>query len=115
MILLRPKMYSMKIKDSEDSIKRAKGISKSLVVNMKHKLYKQAYRNKNITSVNMTILKSDLHTVKTHTFKKRALSAWEDKRCWLSHNTSLPHGHPDTHIPPPKRLKLTPPQSGDVL
>ena len=35
MVLLRPKMYSMKLKD--DTIKRAKGISKSIVKSMKHK------------------------------------------------------------------------------
>ena len=48
MILLRPKMYSMKLKNEENSIKRAKGISRSLVKNMEHKAYKRAYRNKNI-------------------------------------------------------------------
>ena len=115
MILLRPKMYSMKLKECADSIKRAKGISKSIVHKMKHRSYKKAYKNKTITFVNMTILKSQVHTVKTYTFKKRALSAWEDKRCWIGHNTSLPHGHPDTNIPPPKRIKLTLPHSGDVL
>ena len=114
MILLRPKMYSMKYKDSKDSIKRAKGISKCIVKNLKHRTYRRAFKNKNITYVNMTILKSNHHNVKTHTFNKRALSAWEDKRCWLSHNTSLPHGHPDTNIPPPKKMKLTLPTSGDI-
>ena len=91
-----------------------KGISKSIVVNMKHRAYKMAYINKNITLVNMTILKSKTHEVKNHTFRKRALSAWEDKRCWIGHNISLPHGHPDTNISPPKRIKLTLPHSGDV-
>ena len=111
MVLLRPKMYSMKLKDV--SIKRAKGISKSIVKSMKHKQYYLAYENKKITYVNMTILKSQQHTIQTHQFKKRALSAFEDKRCWTSHNISFPHGHPETGIPPPKRLKLS--SSGDAL
>lgn len=115
MILLRPKMYSMKLKNSDDSIKRAKGISKSIVKNMKHDMYRRAFKNKAITYVNMTILKSNTHEVKTHTFRKRALSAWEDKRCWTSHNISLPHGHFNTGIPPPKKIKLAIPTSGDVL
>ena len=115
MILLRPKMYSIKLKDKDDSIKRAKGISKCLVKRMKHKQYHLAYKNKCITYVNMTILKSNQHTVTTHKFKKRALSAFEDKRCWTSYNISFPHGHPDTGIPPPKRIKHSPPASGDVL
>ena len=114
MVLLRPKMYSMKFKGVDDSIKRAKGISKSLVKQMKHKQYYLAYKNKKITYVNMVILKSNLHTVTTHNFKKRALSSFEDKRCWTSHNISLPHGHPQTNVPPPKKIKLLPPSSGDV-
>ena len=114
MVLLRPKMYSMKYKGVDNSIKRAKGISKSIVRNMQHRQYYEAYANKVITYVNMTILKSSQHTVITHRFKKRALSAFEDKRCWITHNTSLPHGHPQTNVPPPKRIKLSLPSSGDV-
>ena len=113
-ILLRSKMYSMKPKDSSDSIKRAKGISKSIVVNMKHRVDKKAFKNKCVKFVNMTILKSKTHEVKTRTFRKRALSLWEDKRCWIGHNISLPHGHPDTNISLTKRIKLTLPHSGDV-
>ena len=45
MVLLRPKMYSIKLKDQEDSIKRAKGISKSIVKHMKHRQYYLAYKN----------------------------------------------------------------------
>ena len=115
MVLLRPKMYSMKYKGVDDSIKRAKGISKCIVRNLSHEQYYLAYRNKRITYANMTILKSNQHTVTTHSFRKRALSAFEDKRCWVSHNTSLPHGHPQTNIPPPKRIKLSLPSSGDML
>ena len=59
MILLRPKMYSIKLKNDEE-IKRGKGISKSVVQNLRHKDYKKAFKNKKITYVNMTILKSKL-------------------------------------------------------
>ena len=104
----------MKHKGVDDSIKRAKGISKCIVKNLSHRQYYKAYKNKKITYVNMTILESNQHTVTTHRFKKRALSAFEDKRCWTSHNTSLPHGHPQINIPPPKRIKLSLPSSGDV-
>ena len=108
-------MYSIKYKDSNESIKRAKGISKSIVKNMKHREYKKAFLNKRVSHINMTILKSQSHEVTTHTFRKRALSAWEDKRCWISSNISLPHGHHETDIPPPKKQKLSIPPSGDVL
>ena len=114
MILLRPKMYSMKYKDTDTSIKRAKGISKHLVKNMRHDRFKEVYEEKKISHVQMTIIRSQQHTVQTTTFNKRALSAWEDKRCWLNENFSLPHGHMDCPVPMPKRRRVQVPESGDV-
>ena len=114
MILLRPKMYSMKYKDTDTSIKRAKGISRHIVRDMKHKTYREAFEEKKTTHVQMTILRSKQHTIKTTTFNKRALSAWEDKRCWLTENESLPHGHVDSPVPMPKRRRVMLPVSGDV-
>jgi len=115
MILLRPKMYSMKYRDSDTSIKRAKGISKHIVQNtLRHETYKEAFEEKKTTRVQMTILKSTQHTIQTTTFTKRALSAFEDKRCWVSENESLPHGHVDCPIPTPKRRRVMLPESGDV-
>ena len=115
MILLRPKMYSMKFADEPSSIKRAKGISRSIVSQMSHQDYRNAYDHKTETHVNMTILRSKLHTINTITFRKRALSAWEDKRVWLSANESLPHGHVDSPVPPRKRCRVSLPPSGDVV
>ena len=115
MILLRPKMYSMKYKDNDDSIKRAKGISRCIVKDMKHKAYREALDATACNShVTMTILKSSLHSVQTFTFRKRGLSSWEDKRCWLDSNYSLPHGHYNTGVPPPKRPRIQVPPTGDV-
>ena len=114
MILLRPKMYSMKYKDSDTSIKRAKGISKHIVQKMKHDVYREAFEEKKTTFVQMTILRSKQHTIQTTTFNKRALSAFEDKRCWLNENESLPHGHVDSPVPMPKRRRVVLPASGDV-
>jgi hypothetical protein len=119
MILLRPKMYSMKYQNSDQAIKRAKGISKHIVNNMKHTRYVEAFEEKKITRVQMTILRSILrskqHTIQTTTFNKRALSAWEDKRLWLSENESLPYGHVDSGMPAPKRRRVAVPEFGDVV
>ena len=115
MILLRPKMYSMKYKDTDACIKRAKGISRHLVKNMRHITYKKAFLEKKTTHVQMTILRSKQHMIQTTTFNKRALSAWEDKRCWLSENVSLPHGHVKSPVPMPKRRRVELPMSGDVV
>ena len=113
-ILLRPKMYSIKLKDSDDNINRAKGISKCIVRNLRHETYQEVYEEAKETSVEMTILKSIQHTVHTVTFRKRALSCFDDKRCWLTHNESLPHGHVDSPVPPPKRRRIMLPARGDV-
>ena len=114
MILLRPKMYSMKYKDTNTSIKRAKGISKHIVKSMQHDIYREAFEEKKTTSVQMTILRSKQHTIQTTTFNKRALSAWEDKRLWLNENESLPHGHVDSPVTMSKRRRIVMPESGDV-
>ena len=114
MILLRPKMYSMKFKDTDQSIKRAKGISKYIVKNMKHHFYREAFEEKKTTRVQMTIIRSKQHTLQTTTFTKRALSAWEDKRVWVNENESLPHGHIDSPVPMAKRRRVMLPPSGDV-
>ena len=115
MILLKPKMYSIKIEDHNDEIKRAKGVSKTIVRNLRHENYKQVYKSFAETSVQMTILKSVEHRIHTFTFNKRALSCWEDKRCWLAANRSLPHGHVDSPVPPAKRRRVAVPPSGDVV
>ena len=60
------------------------------------------------------IIRSKCPQVSTTTFTKRALFAWEDKRCWQSHYKSLPLGHPDTQVPPLKRRKLNIPPCGNV-
>ena len=112
-IMLRPKMYSIKL-HSGDEIKRAKGISKCIVYKTKHEEYQKVLDTMQTSMVNMTILKSTGHQVSTTTFRKRALSAWEDKRCWTSFSQSYPHGHPSTGLPLPKRPRLTLPVSGDV-
>ena len=115
MILLRPKMYSMKYKDKDTSIKRAKGISKHIVHSMRHSLYREAFEEKKTTRVQMTILRSQQHTIQTTTFTKRALNAWEDKRVWVSDNDSFPHGHVDSPVPMPKRRRVVLPVRGDVV
>ena len=115
MILLRPKMYSMKYLGEESSIKRAKGISRHLVASTSHETYREVFVRQEETSYQMTILRSKLHSIETVTFRKRGLSAWEDKRCWLDANSSLPHGSSLSDEVPAKRRRVFPtPLSGDV-
>lgn len=114
MILLRPKMYSMKFLGGEQSIKRAKGIARHLVSSTSHKAYRDAFLQQSETRYQITAIRSRLHTVETITFRKRGLSAWEDKRCWLDDNSSVPHGSYLSGLPPKRRRVFPVPISGDV-
>lgn len=114
MILLRPKMYSIKVKGEGQEIKRAKGIGKSIVKNLRHEAYQEAYHEHKESLIEMTILKSTSHTVQTYTFQKRGLSCWEDKRVWLSANFSLPHGNVDSPVLKTNSVHVLPPTEGDV-
>ena len=115
MILLRPKMYSMKFLGEATAIKRAKGISRHLVASTSHETYREVFLEAKETEYQMTILRSALHTINTVTFRKRGLSSWEDKRCWLNANSSLPHGSSLSELVPAKRRRVFPtPVSGDV-
>jgi hypothetical protein len=115
MILLRPKMYSCKYLGRDAAIKRAKGISRHLVEATPHSTYREAFSSMTETSYEMTIFQSRLHTIETITFRKRGLSAWEDKRCWLEANSSVPHGSYHSGLPPPKRRRFALPPSGDIV
>ena len=115
MILLRPKMYSMEYdEDSLASINRAKGISRSVVKGYLPSDYLSAYEESKEIWCNMTVLRSRSHTIQTITLNKRGLSCWEDKRCWLSPNESVPYGHYSSGVPQTKRRRLEMPQYGDV-
>ena len=114
MILLRPKMYSMKYLEHDGGIKRAKGISRHLVASTSHETYREAFLSCREINYDMTILRSKLHTIQTVTFRKRGLSAWEDKRCWLDANSSVPHGSCLSGLPPKRRRVFPTPASGDV-
>ena len=85
-----------------------------MVASTSHDTYRQTFLAQNETSYQMTILRSQLHTVETVTFRKRGLSAWEDKRCWLDANSSVPHGSCLSPLPLKRRRVHIPPTSGDV-
>ena len=120
-IHLRPKMYSMLFADQDPTttgqIKRAKGIVKALVKTFNHQLYQDAFHHKIESYVEMVFLQSKQHTMQTKKTRKRGLSAWDDKRCWLAENESLPYGSSlSTHTwsIPVKRMCIELPISGDI-
>ena len=112
MVLLKPKMYSIKIDKQESGIHRAKGIKRTAVKKFTHEMYKEIFLNETEIAVNYKNLVCKNHVVSTNTINKRALSFWEDKRAWQSNNYSLPYGHYKTQCSdedvsiPNKRRKL---------
>lgn len=92
-VLLRPKAYSMQYVDGEEN-KRAKGVRRATVkMCMKHKHYRKAYKKQKVLSFQQRRIASKLHHMQTLSYKKRSLSFFDDKRCWLSLNKSVPFGH----------------------
>ena len=66
-----------------------------------HDDYRNAYEQWNIKRVNQRNIQSTHHQLRTVNMTKVALSAFEDKRYWLSANYSVPYGHykcTDNHI-----------------
>ena len=113
-ILLKPKMYSMKYLNDDKSVKRAKGIQKAIVSSFDHVDYQNIYYSSMQSVETMTLIQSRKHQLSTVNIKKRGLSLWEDKRCWLEKNYSLPYGHHSLSLPPPSKRTRLLPKCGDV-
>ena len=91
-LCLCPKMYSFIKVDGEVS-NRAKGVKKSKKDTLRHDNYREVYETRKSVSVNQTFLRSQHHVMRTVSMTKQALSVWEDKRCWINQNESIPYGH----------------------
>ena len=92
-VLLKPKCYSMET-IARKVAKRAKGVKRATVKKkITHKDYYQAYKEKKHIYHTQMRIGSKKHNLTTTTFTKKSLSSFEDKRCWLKSNFSLPYGH----------------------
>ena len=76
---LNSKMYSL-IVASDEKIKKAKGINKNTVKNIRHKEYVDIFFNRNIIRHKMKRIKSKLHRIETYDVCKIYLSCFGDKR-----------------------------------
>lgn len=107
-VLLRPKAYSMLCINDSGSKKRAKGVRRATVREMRHSEYVDAYQNQVVLYKNQRRIASNKHHVSTIEYNKISLSFYEDKRYWLDINESLPFGHFSLNsIRPVKLLKGT--------
>ena len=76
---LNSKMYSL-IVASDEKIKKAKGVNKNTVKNIRYKKYVDIFFNRNIMRHKMKRIKSKLHRIETYDVCKINLSCFGDKR-----------------------------------
>ena len=90
---LRSKMYST-LFSSGLECKKAKGIVKSVVQNLKHNKYKKILESGKQMHSNMTVIRSHKHKLYTENINKISLSAYDDKRYLLNDGiSSHAYGH----------------------
>ena len=78
-------------------MKKAKGVKKPTIKNeIKHKDFKDCYLHQKEYFHEQRRIGSKLHEVKTFLYTKKSLSFFDDKRYWLSKNSSVPFGHYST-------------------
>lgn len=83
---LRAKMYSFLIHDEKGTqIKKAKGISKSVVIkDLNHFQYRDCLFEKQRSRHKMQNIRSDNHVLYLKSINKISLSSFDDKRWWLA-------------------------------
>ena len=80
---LRSKMYSLIYVDNEEN-KKAKGVNKNVVKNIRHKEYVDVLFNIKMIRDKMKIIQSKLHKIGTYEVSKISLSCFDDKRYILN-------------------------------
>ena len=91
-VFLRPKCYSILSNEPNSHILRAKGITLG-GSDINHDSYLKSYNESVEINVQQTKITSINHQLFTKKNSKRALSAIDNKRHWLSKNESVAYGH----------------------
>ena len=106
-ILLRPKSYSMWCSSNDKlSKKTCKGIARRNVKKFTHQQYQEVYQSHREIITTCRRIQPIAHTCYNMEQRKRALSVVDDKRAWVTHNSSLPYGHHALLQSANKRRKL---------
>lgn len=91
-IALRPKLYSFIMKDYKEYCK-AKGVNYAGIRKLTFNNYMECFKTQENKLLTLYQIMSKLHTVITKQMQKIALNDGDDKRYYLSSNSSLPYGH----------------------
>ena len=106
-VLLKPKCYSMLCVEDAGNKKRAKGVRRATVRGaITHHDYVEVYKKELLQRNDQIRFASTLHEMHTLNYNKISLSIYEDKRCWINCNESLPYGHYTLNQSKPKRLEI---------
>lgn len=94
-IFLRPKAYAILLNDNgeESTIKKAKGVNKSIIHCFSFNDYLNVFQNRNHIMAKMFNIMSFNHKVFTVENNKKSLSIGCNKRYFFRDGTSLPYGH----------------------
>ena len=76
---LKSKMYSLIDVDNEEN-KKAKGVNKNVVKNIRHKECIDVLFNKKVIRDKIKIIQSKLHKIQTYAVFKISVSCFDDKR-----------------------------------
>lgn len=97
---LRSKLYSYKVFNSEKEVKKAKGVKKYVVEKfITHKDFRDCLISKNPVYRKQNLFRTKKHNIFTVEQNKKALSAYDDKRCILENsNNTLAWGHNKINI-----------------
>ena len=89
---LKPKMYSIDLGAGEKKV--AKGVNRSVIKRqLRHALYRTCLYDGTKMSHTMVRIRSSKHQLNTIKVNKISLSAFDDKRYFLSETESYSHGH----------------------
>ena len=102
-VALKPKMYSLKMCESGEECKRAKGVPRSHVAqHFRHDMYLDCLKNKTVEKCTFNTIRSQKHKIHTYKVCKIGLSCFDSKRYMLADGiNTLPYGHKDIPSLPP--------------
>lgn len=89
-VALKSKCYSI---DSEENVRKCKGVPKVATKKISHSTYKSALFNQNQFKSTFHKITSKNHIVSTTLIDKKSISFYDDKRYYLCKIHSVPYGH----------------------
>ena len=105
-VFLRPKCYSML---GPKPVRRAKGVRRATVRSeLTHVDYVACFEEQRDRYHEQRRIGSTRHQLSNMQYVKKSLGFFEDKRYWVTLNSSVPYGHYSLDTPRPNRKRPSP-------